>query len=271
MKSSNWIEQQLDSEIDPAFAARARFIVEKVQQSRPSRILDLGCGRGFYTNLLARLEFVDSVVGIDQSDSYLAKARRISRELPNVTFVRGDICQLPFNDHQFDLVVCSEVLEHVKEPTWAVAHIKRVLIPGGVLEGSVPHASFPFLWDPVNWVLGLFDFHLPKEWLSVAGIWADHERLYSRNELHSLLSAYLDIEEVREAISVCWPFSHFLIYGLGRNLIELGMFPDLSRFSSAQPGRIKRILARAMALPDRMIADYPSQNTVNLCFAAYRK
>ena len=52
--------------------------------------------------------------------------------------VRGDICQMPFKDGEFDAIFCFEVLEHVKDPIKAISEMKRVLKPGGRLFASTP-------------------------------------------------------------------------------------------------------------------------------------
>ena len=61
--------------------------------------------------------------------------------LPNHRVVLGDIEGMPFPDSEFDAVVCTEVLEHVPNPSRALEEIRRVLKPRGVLIGSVPARS----------------------------------------------------------------------------------------------------------------------------------
>jgi ubiquinone/menaquinone biosynthesis C-methylase UbiE len=54
----------------------------------------------------------------------------------------GDIESMPFADATFETVVCTEVLEHVPHPESALAEMRRVLRPGGLLLGSVPARSW---------------------------------------------------------------------------------------------------------------------------------
>ncbi|MBF0469212.1 MAG: methyltransferase domain-containing protein, partial [Desulfamplus sp.] len=54
------------------------------------------------------------------------------------TLLSSDITQLPFADHSFDIIICSEVMEHIHNEQMAIAELKRVLKPGGRLALSVP-------------------------------------------------------------------------------------------------------------------------------------
>jgi ubiquinone/menaquinone biosynthesis C-methylase UbiE len=65
----------------------------------------------------------------------------IRKRLPNHPAVEGDIEAMPFSDGSFQTVLCTEVLEHIPYPETALAEIRRVLRPGGLLIGSVPARS----------------------------------------------------------------------------------------------------------------------------------
>ena len=75
-----------------------------------TRFVDLGCGSGEYLRFARQL--TPHVFGLDLSLNYLHR----SRSLPGAHLVRGDVCRTPFNDHAFDVVLLSEVLEHVPDP-----------------------------------------------------------------------------------------------------------------------------------------------------------
>ena len=82
------------------------------------RLLDVGCGEGRHS-LAAYLTPGVSVVGLDLSAKDLSTAKgRIDDMAPydpkgSIQFCRGDATRLPFPDHAFDRVICSEVLEHI--------------------------------------------------------------------------------------------------------------------------------------------------------------
>jgi SAM-dependent methyltransferase len=105
-------------------------------QVRPdSRILDCGCGPGSVTVGLAQWAPDGQTIGIDLGAEQLDGARALARDLGagNVTFRQGNIFDLPFEDNSFDIVFSQTVLFHVPNPQKALAEIKRVLRPGGLV------------------------------------------------------------------------------------------------------------------------------------------
>lgn len=116
-------------------------------------VLDLGCGEGRHS-ISARLGADIHVVGLDLSHSDLMTAQqRLDDfdfgEQTQCGFVQASGLKLPFNDHSFDHVICSEVLEHIVDYDSVLTEIKRVLKPGGLFAVSVPR-YFP---EWVCWVL----------------------------------------------------------------------------------------------------------------------
>lgn len=250
MKLSPSIDQRLRAEIDPGFAARARLIAERVAQLRPRCVLDAGCGRGFYPRLLREFDFIESVVGIDRNRTYVEAAASLTGIDKRVSIQQGDITALPLQDASVDFVIFSEVLEHLPDEHAALRELQRVLRPGGEIIVTVPCARFPFFWDPLNWLLmRMFGTHVPSHIHWLAGIWADHERLYGCEDLCERLRPYFKIEELQPQISKCWPFSHFLLYGIGKNIVERFGFGSVSRFSAELPGPFVRSLAALMRFP----------------------
>jgi SAM-dependent methyltransferase len=77
-----------------------------------SRVLEVGCGTGVLTRLIARLP-VAAVVGVDVAPSLLARARDLASGLANVTFEQADGRALPFGDVSFDAVVFDSTLSHL--------------------------------------------------------------------------------------------------------------------------------------------------------------
>jgi SAM-dependent methyltransferase len=92
------------------------------------RLLDVGCGAGAITAGL--VAGVAEVVGIDASAAELERARG---RVPAGTFVQADAEALPFEDASFDAALAHALLEHLPDPAAALAELRRVLRPGGVL------------------------------------------------------------------------------------------------------------------------------------------
>ncbi len=107
-------------------------------------VLDLGCGEGRHS-ILAYLEAPITVVGLDLSSPDLATTKQRFSEFEDaqdntrsLNLIQGSGLTLPFADHRFDVVICSEVLEHIPEFERVLAEIRRVLKPGGRISVSVP-------------------------------------------------------------------------------------------------------------------------------------
>ena len=99
------------------------------------RILDVGCGPGTITVDLAARVPDGQVTGIDAAPGVLAEARAEAdrRGQANVRFDTGDVYQLAFADGAFDVVHAHQVLQHLSDPVAALAEMRRVCRPGGVV------------------------------------------------------------------------------------------------------------------------------------------
>ena len=86
--------------------------------------LDLGCGIG--NNLSTLLRFFDYIIACDISREALEHAERRFKN-PRINFVQADIKTLPFKDNFFDIIICTEVLEHVDDIKQARNELFRVL------------------------------------------------------------------------------------------------------------------------------------------------
>ena len=94
------------------------------------RVLDVACGPGNFTRDFAEAASEGLVVGLDASESMLGVAVR-DTESPNVAYLRGDACELPFREGSFDAVCCFAALYLIEDPMRALEEIVRVLAPGG--------------------------------------------------------------------------------------------------------------------------------------------
>lgn len=108
-----------------------RLIAKNAMSGAP--ILDAGCGTGLNLRHLP-----PGSTGIDINPR---NVELVQRRLPNHRVVQGDVEAMPFADGSFGTVLCTEVIEHIPDPSAALREFARVLRPGGVLIGSVPARS----------------------------------------------------------------------------------------------------------------------------------
>ena len=102
------------------------------------RVLDLGCGSGWFS--LQAGKRGGKVFSLDISQS-LAK---ITKERTSQNSLAADAAALPFQAHQFDIVISSEMLEHLSEPERSIEEISRVLASGGLVALTTPNRKW--LW-----------------------------------------------------------------------------------------------------------------------------
>lgn len=214
------------NEADMAFKKRVRTIFEWIAPEDGDRILDIPCGRGFYMNML-RYAYEVEVIGADLDWDVMLKAQtNLNGRYGPVPLHHASIYELPYATNTFDSAIASEVLEHLDDDVAGLREIYRVLKPGGVVAITVPNADYPFLWDPINRTLE----HVTGRHIQngpFAGIWANHVRLYTAQQLRqSVADAGFIVEEERAFTHECFPFIHNIVYGFGKPLLESGLLPD---------------------------------------------
>lgn len=106
-----------------------RDVARRLNNSRYSRLLDVGCGTGYLFELL-RPAGDSEWVGIDISPRMIEIAR--AKNIPGAEFLVGPANRLPFADASFDVVVCSQSFHHYPYQREAMNEVWRVLKPGGL-------------------------------------------------------------------------------------------------------------------------------------------
>jgi ubiquinone/menaquinone biosynthesis C-methylase UbiE len=104
--------------------------------------LDIGCGEGHNTRLLAA-HSVKSLVGIDISPTFLCHAASLPE--PRISYANASAVQLPFADRTFDFATAFMSLMDVPETEIVIREAYRVLQPGGFLQFSISHPCFSTL------------------------------------------------------------------------------------------------------------------------------
>ena len=102
------------------------------------RVLDLGCGTGWATRLLARLvsdrpSGSGQAIGLDVSDEMIRRARELSVEFDNVMFVVAPADRIPWEENYFDKVLSIESFYYYPDQERALAELFRVMAPHGQL------------------------------------------------------------------------------------------------------------------------------------------
>jgi len=143
---------------------RRRIVRDALGAAAGERILDVGCGPGFYClELLEDVGALGSVVGIDSSAAMLGLAARRCLEHDNVALYEGEAVSLPVADGGFDAALCVQVLEFVPDPTTALAEMHRALRPGGRV----------VVWD-IDWATVSLHSEDPTRMERVLRAWDQH-------------------------------------------------------------------------------------------------
>lgn len=215
--------QECDSKspnYNPPLAARYEVVRREVSNaSQRNRVLDIGCGDAY---LIAQIQSLCTEVrGIDSEAQAVALANDILQNHPHCKVVQGDCYHLPFDDDYFDIVLCTDVIEHLTDPQSCLREIRRVLNDKGILVMTTPKFRPDRKWDE------------------------RHEKEYTSQELEKMLSQqFVDVR-----MSYFWPLRWSNLYRsqigwrLCKYIGRLGWNPFLSE-SSTRPlafGQLKAV------------------------------
>jgi arsenite methyltransferase len=159
------ISRQLEANYSRRDFQRRRQLVKDAVRAEPGeRILDVGCGPGFYVSeLLDKVGSTGMVVGIDISADMLAMATRRCEGHDNVAFHQASATSLPVDGSSFDAAISVQVLEFVEDVDAALGELNRALRPGGRL----------VLWD-VDWSTVSWHSELPDRMSHLLRVWDGH-------------------------------------------------------------------------------------------------
>lgn len=111
--------------------------IARMNVPRDARVLDVGCGSGWATRLLAEYATDGRVTGIDISDEMVRVAAEASQSFANVDFQTASAEQLPFGDNEFTHAFSMESLYYYADIRKALKEIQRVLKPSGLFVAVV--------------------------------------------------------------------------------------------------------------------------------------
>lgn len=149
-------------------------VIRMISPTDGKKILELGCGVGGNAPLISECE---EYVGTELSEVALAQARQTFGNKPNFKFIVMDAMDLKFDDNYFDIIIATEVIEHLPNAQKMVRESFRVLKPGGKLLISSPNRDSLHL--KVNRMLGHPDFKCS----------IDHVKEYTFSEMVNMLTS----------------------------------------------------------------------------------
>lgn len=168
-----------------------RQFASLLQQSHPHNLLDAGCGEGVVLRQVQVLVQDSRLYGIDIDNELILVSREIVR---GVSISRASITNLPYLSESFDLVICTEVLEHLEEPSEALTELSRVSANHLIL--SVPNEPW---WRVANISRGRYWPHF--------GNTPGHLKHWTKSQFCNFISKYMHIVEIRN------PFPWTMVLG----------------------------------------------------------
>ena len=136
--------------------------IERMRVFPKARVLDVGCGSGWATRLLAEYARKGRVTGIDISEEMVRIASEASAAFPNVDYETASAEQLPFSDNEFTHAFSMESLYYYRDIPKALNEIHRVLKPGGLFVAVVD-----LYWENEATHQWIDTLNVPVELLSV--------------------------------------------------------------------------------------------------------
>ncbi|HEY5998249.1 MAG TPA: methyltransferase domain-containing protein [bacterium] len=219
-------------------------LIERLRAAKPGlKVLDVGCGNGPLTFPVAALGV--PVVGVDVNAASIERNVGANR-YPNARFAVVPGASFDLGE-TFDLIICSEVLEHLHEPQPLVDSIARHLAPGGTLMVTVPNGYGPrevlgrieiFLRrrlgigrviDPVRRAFGMLD-HATKCAVHTSNPDQDHVQKFTVREMRDIFA--------RAGLALTGTVNSIFIFG-----VVFGKSPAVDRFDSRLADFLPRFAA----------------------------
>jgi ubiquinone/menaquinone biosynthesis C-methylase UbiE len=134
---NEWAEAGRGEEMENHHISITQQTLALMKLKPGERVLDLGCGAGWASRLLAQLvsggDRPGQVVGLDVSDEMIRRARATSQQYDNILFVVGSAQQIPWQEDFFDKVLSVESFYYYGDQGSALDEVRRVMAPGGEL------------------------------------------------------------------------------------------------------------------------------------------
>ncbi|MEM6845735.1 MAG: methyltransferase domain-containing protein [Bacteroidota bacterium] len=190
-------------------AAVSEYLANKLNISRQSKVLDVGCGIGGPCRMLAD-EYECSVIGIDRIPQFIQTARVLTKMMGlscEVSFLKANALRLPFENASFNIVWTQHILMNIANKARFFSEIRRVLKPGG-----------RFLYYDI--------FSTGQDGIRYPLLWAENA---SENHLyaHDEVASYFDIQDYRRVYTENHSPSGIFFAKAMEERIRTGKTPDL--------------------------------------------
>ncbi len=174
--------------------ARVKLFQELTDVKPTDKVLEIGCEQGI---LLASLPQCQQKAGVDISEVALQDA---ARRLGVAKLIKADAeKKIDLPDYSFDVVICSQMLEHVAHPEKVMANIKRLAKPSARIVISVPNELFMLRIKRFLKTIGLIQWLFPgieeevSEW---------HLQIFTDRKVQELVQKDFEIVAARRAYNV---------------------------------------------------------------------
>jgi 2-polyprenyl-3-methyl-5-hydroxy-6-metoxy-1,4-benzoquinol methylase len=149
------------------FISKIIYVLSSSYSGKKLKILDAGCGDGINLTILSKMPNAQ----ITACDYNPIRIQRTKKAFPNVKVIHQDLSNVQIDEDSFDIILCSQVLEHVPEDTVVLRELRKMLSPSGILIVGVPNEGC-FLARLRNHVLEPY-----------IGRTTDHVHFYTEEEL----------------------------------------------------------------------------------------
>ncbi|NOT29997.1 MAG: methyltransferase domain-containing protein [Planctomycetes bacterium] len=150
-----WAEEGRDAELEREHSDVARQVIAAMQLRPGERVLDLGCGNGWATRLIAQASPGVQAIGVDAAPKMIARAEALHSLTIRARYELGTFEKLDFKDGHFDRVFSMEALYYATDLAQAIRECFRVLKPGGSVETLVDYYAESTASEPWAGVMGL--------------------------------------------------------------------------------------------------------------------
>ncbi len=150
-----WAEEGRDAELEREHVDVARQVITAMQLRPGERVLDLGCGNGWATRLIAQANAGVQAIGVDAAPKMIARAEALHSLTIRARYELGTFEKLDFKDAHFDRVFSMEALYYATDLHQAIRECFRVLKPGGSIETLVDYYAESSASEPWAEVMAL--------------------------------------------------------------------------------------------------------------------